>query len=311
MLDLYKLALFVRVAALGSLSKAASELTMSQPAISQHMATLEQQLGTALFVRSRRGVQLTMAGQKLLGYAEAMLNLSAEAEQAMMQIEQQAAKQLAIGATPGVSAYLLPDWIEQHRQQDATLSITLHTGISPDIIAGVLEQKLDFAIIEGEIEQLPVRLAVIELATVEQLVVVGAKHRWWERTTLALTELDRQPMVMRQARSQSRIWLDRALSERGIQPQVIAEFDHMESIKRMVMMSQACAILPHYAVLDEVANAKLWAIPLVPHPLQRTLKLIWRQRTLFSPVARSFLHYLSRLYPAIQRLIASMEGKRF
>lgn len=300
MIDLYKLEVFSRVVAAGSFSKAAPHLFMSQPAVSQHIHTLEQQLGATLLERSHQGVTLTAAGQTLLSYAEQILRLVAEAELAVTDVERLAGGQIAVGATPGVSAYLLPGWVERYRQRFPRLTVALQTGITSEIIGGVLGRSLALGIIEGEIEANDSRLGIRELEEVNQCVMVGPKHPWWERSHIALRDLDQQPMVMRQSGSQTRIWLDGALRQHGIQPHAIAELDNPESIKRLVMMGTAATILPGYAVQDEVSSGRMRAIPIDGTPLRRTLKLLWNRATLFSPVERSFIDHLGTIFPAAQ-----------
>ena len=113
MLDLHKLDIFATVARTGSFSAAAEQLLLSQPAVSQHVHDLEASLGTRLFARGRRGVTLTPAGVQLHDYTQAIFRLVAEAESAVTDVANLAAGQLAIGATPGVSVYLLPEPIQE------------------------------------------------------------------------------------------------------------------------------------------------------------------------------------------------------
>ena len=112
MLDLHKLEIFLRVVREGSFSRAAESLLMTQPAVSQHIQDLEAQLGTQLFVRERRGVSLTTEGETLHGYATRILQLMAEAENAVTDVTQLAGGSVSVAATPGISVYLLPEWVQ-------------------------------------------------------------------------------------------------------------------------------------------------------------------------------------------------------
>ncbi len=298
MLDIYKIEIFLRVAEEGSFSRAAEQLHMSQPAVSQHILALEQQLGAALFDRSRQGVALTPAGRTLQGYAEEIVRLAAEAELAVTDVRSVASGQVTVGATPGVSAYLLPDWIQSYRERFPNLTVSLQTAITPAIVRAVLARDLALGLVEGDIDDDDRRLGVADLEAIEQLVVVGPRHPWWERAALSLADLDRQPIVMRQAGSQTRIWLDARLREAGAQPRVVAELDNIESIKRMVQRGACCAVLPSYAVRDALEAGQLRAIPLEGARLCRTMRLLWNRAAPLTPVARSFLLHLGAIYPA-------------
>lgn len=299
MLDLHKLDIFLHVAEEGSFSKAAGQLHMSQPAVSQHILALEQQLGAALFERSRQGVALTPAGQSLRSYAERILRLVGEAELAVTDVHNLASGQIAVGATPGVSAYLLPEWVQGYRERFPNLSVSLHTGITPDIVGGILGRALALGVIEGELDGGDRRLGVAPLEEIDQLVVVGPRHTWWQRAAIPLDELGGQPIVMRQAGSQTRIWLDQELRAAGVQPRVVAELDNIESIKRIVTGGAAVTVLPAYAVRDEVAHGQLRTVAIDGAPLRRTLKLLWNRAAPLAPVAASFVRHLATFYPAL------------
>jgi len=113
MINLNKLEIFTIVVRAGSFSAAAEQLLMSQPAVSQHVQDLEASLGTRLFERGRRGVTLTAAGATLHGYTRAIFDLVAAAENAVTDVEHLATGQITVGATPGISAYLLPEPIQE------------------------------------------------------------------------------------------------------------------------------------------------------------------------------------------------------
>ncbi|MEZ4681318.1 MAG: LysR substrate-binding domain-containing protein [Caldilineaceae bacterium] len=158
-------------------------------------------------------------------------------------------------------------------------------------------------LIEGELDaQTTISLGVLPLEVVEQHIVVGPKHPWWERQSVDLNELDRQAFIMRQQTSQTRIWLEDVLSAHQVHPKVNAEFDNVESIKRTVMLGMCLTILPAYAVAHEVSAGQMHTIPIKASPLQRTLKLIWDKERPFSPIATAFLRHLSRRFPALTTL---------
>ena len=221
----------------------------------------------------------------------------------MTDVQHLASGQVRVAATPGVGVYLLPDWVQVFRQHYPNLSVTVETNITPQIVAGLRSGKMDIGFIEGELEGVePASVGVQELEVNEQFVIVGPKHPWWSRESVRLAELTGQSMVMRQRNSQTRIWLDSELQRAGVQVQVAAEFDNVESIKRAVAKGKDITILPDYAVHSELEMRLLHAVPVEGKPLQRTLKLVWNQHAFFSPVTRTFLHFLARYLPALRSL---------
>jgi DNA-binding transcriptional LysR family regulator len=276
---------------------------MSQSAVSQHIKDLEASIGRQLFQRGWRGVQLTAHGAVLHGYGQQILGLIAQAETALTDVEHLASGKVSIGATPGIAVYLAPDWVQRFRGRYPHLSAALQTGITAQIISEVLNQRLDVGFIEGELDgaQSP-RLAWLPLKEIEQKVVVGFRHAWWDRQQIALAELHRQSFIMRQPNSQSRIWLDATLAQYGIEPQIGAEFDNLEAAKRAVIAGACLAILPEYAVQHEVSQGMLHALEIEHRPLKRTLKLIWEHERPFSPITQAFLDELRHEFPMLSAM---------
>lgn len=291
MFDLYKLQIFVQVAQAGSFSGAAERLLMSQPAVSQHMKELEAMLGVQLFRRGRRGVTLTAEGRTLLDYAQRIFALAAEAESAVLNVVNLAGGQLNIGATPGVSAYLLPDWIRDFHERYPQVVITAHTATTPAIAEQLAARLLDLGFVEGDLEGPDAaRLEAEVLCEVPQYVLVGPKHPFWVCESVTLRELGGQAFVMRQAGSQSRLWLDRILEAHGARPRVAAELDNPEAIKRSVIGGATIGVLPAYAVRAELRNGSLRALR-TDVPLTRALRVVWDKSAPLSPIARTFLAF--------------------
>jgi DNA-binding transcriptional LysR family regulator len=300
MLDLYKLQIFSMVVREGSFSAAAERLYMTQSAVSQHIKDLEMSLGRTLFQRGWRGVKLTPHGEILNRYTAEIFNLVAEAENALIDIDHLTSGRVNMGATPGIGIYLAPDWVQDFRSRYPQLTVALQTGVTSQIVADVLAQKLDIGFIEGELDDRPQpRLTSLVLAEIEQLIVVGFKHPFWDRKQVTIGELTGQSLIVRQSGSQSRVWLDQALQQHGVDPAIGAEFDNLESIKRAVTVGACMAVLPPYVVQSEVEQNLLHMIPVKGKPFTRSLKLVWDSQTHFSPVTRAFLSALGKRYPAL------------
>lgn len=304
MLDLYKLKIFSVVVQEGSFSAAAERLYMTQPAVSQHMKELESSLGRQLFQRGWRGVRLTHHGEVLNRYAAEIFALVAKAESALTDVEHLSSGRVRLGVTPGIGVYLAPDWVQYFRTRYPQLTVALQTGITPEIVNDVLGQHLDMGFIEGELNiSLTPQLGMLVLEEVEQQVVVGSKHPYWEREMVSIDELRQLPMIVREANSQSRIWLEETLRHYGIEPVIGAEFDNLESIKRSVSLGMCMAIMPPYVVQAEVQQQLLHTIPVEGRHFTRSLKLIWDTNMHFSPIANAFLVELSQHYPALKAFV--------
>lgn len=304
MLSLYKLEIFAAVVQNGSFSAAAQQLYMSQPAVSQHIQDLEASLGTRLFERGRRGVTLTTAGETLHSYTEDILRLMAQAQANVTDVDNLAEGQITLGATPGVSVYMLPDWMRQFRERYPHLTIALQTAVTHDIVGDVLGGRLDVGFVEGELGEVRAEgLGRLDLCEIDWYVVVAQGHDWCGREDVLMHDLDGQPMIMRQPHSRTRVWVDAIFAEHAVKPRVVAEFDHPESIKQAVLSGMGLTILPDYALHRESDERRLHMLPIRDVPLKRALKLIYRENRPFSPVTRAFLALLTETFSDLATLL--------
>ena len=298
MLNLYKLRIFSAVARVGSFSKAAKALYLTQPAISQHISALEKQLGTPLFQRKQRGVVLTEAGETLLEYARQILWLTKAAESATMDIENIEEGFLRLGATPSASIYLLPDWMSTFRQKYPSINFSLETDVTSKIIVDIKSQSLEIGILEGEVSDDPA-LDIIPLIDTELLVVIPPDHAWSELDSVSIYSLGEEPFISRRMNSQTRSWVNHLLAEYDITPQIVFEFDDPESIKRAVIRKMGVSILPACAIQNELKQNLLIALPLQEKNLKRKLKCVYSSEYPLSAIGRAFIGMLSKNFPML------------
>lgn len=294
MFNLHQLEIFGKVVQCGSFSKAAKDLLMTQSAVSQHIRNLEVGIGAKLFNRGAQGVSLTEAGQTLHSYTQQLFDLLDEAQQAVQAVEGQQSTRLRIGATPGVSVYLLPEWLSTFRHDHPTLAAEVQTDICSALVEQLRVGNLDVAVVEGEVEEYNYAwLSVHKLYKVEQVVVVGHRHPWRNRTSVTIKELDGQRFIMREPDSHTRLWLDGVFNQHQVSPKIDAVLDNIESIKRAVSLGDSISILPPYTATQEAEQGTLHTVPIVDQPLIRTLRLLQPRKS--SPIPslpEKFIAYL-------------------
>lgn len=268
---------------------------MSQSAVSQHIRNLEIGIGATLFDRGAHGVSMTDAGQTLHVYTQQLFDLLAEAQQAVKEVEGQQSTRLRIGATPGVSVYLLPEWLSTFRRTHPTLTPEVQTDICSVLVEQLRVGNLDIAVVEGEVEEYNYNwLTVRKLYSVEQVVVVGHRHPWNSRENVSMKELDGQRFIMREPDSHTRLWLDGVFSQYSVAPQIDVVLDNIESIKRAVALGDSITILPPYTATQEAALGTLHTVSIVDQPLVRTLRLLQPRKSSSTPsLTEKFVSYLN------------------
>jgi len=307
MLTLYQLRIFLTVAEEGSLTRAAERLFLTQPAVSQHIRTLEKQIGTQLFERGRRGMRLTPAGEVLVEYAQRILRLTIEAQQAALVASQKIFGDFQLGASPGVGACLAPRWIHRLHEQYPDMRVRLRTDKTPVVIRELVRGDIDIAIVEGEIEIGP--FFVTPLWDEEIVLVVGPEHPWWGRDKVDPRELHDQGFIMREPESLTRAWEVQTLSKYGVHAHPVAELDSPSAIKRAVQSGLGIALLPQFAIQQEINEGRLHPVRLTTGPLSRTLKLAWTDESLHNSAVMAFIRVLSAEFPHLTVQMRSQKNR--
>ena len=304
MLSLYKLEIFYIAALQGSFSATAEQLFMTQSAVSQHVQELEARLGVMLFKRGRRGVMLTDRGQMLFEYAEKLLALAAEAENRVTDVANLSEGRASIGATPTIGVYLVPQWLQDFRQENKQLTVSLSTAITDQIIKDVKSLKLELAFVEGEIEtDIHADIATLKLDVIDWYVIVAPTHPWWNQEVVSLEQLHQCGFVMRQRGSHTRAWVDKFFAEYNIMPRITAEFDNPESIKQALYTGDNVTLLPRYTIQREIEAGQLRYLPIHDVSLQRDLKLVWNSKRPFTPISYAFIRFIQVHYPTLQEIM--------
>jgi len=298
-MDLRRLEIFVKVAELGSFSRAAQALALTQPTVSEHVRALEDELGTQLLDRLGRGAAPTRAGQLLLGYAQRMLTLSREAHQALEHFQGRLSGELIVGGSTIPGEYVLPALIGQFKSKQAEISIVLLIGDSRQVSEWVDEGRVELAIVGARPAQRA--LEARELTGDELVVVVPAEHAWARRQAVTLAELQAEPMVVRERGSGSREALERALSAADTSLaafRIVGEMGSTEAVKQGVRAGVGVALISKRAVEDECRAGLVSCVKVTTMPVARAFYLVTNRERSRSPLALAFLTFLESQFPA-------------
>jgi DNA-binding transcriptional LysR family regulator len=191
--DLRQLEIFAKVAELGSFSRAAQALFLTQPTVSEHIRTLEDELGVRLLDRLGRGAAVTKGGALLLGYAQRMLALAREARQAMESFQGRMSGDLLVGASTIPGEYILPALIGRFKEKFPDIAITLLIGGSQAVSDWVLEGRAELGVVGAR----PGHRALDhrELLPDDIALIVSAGHPWQGRKEITLEELRAEPFA--------------------------------------------------------------------------------------------------------------------
>jgi DNA-binding transcriptional LysR family regulator len=271
MLDLHRLRLLREFAVRGSIARTAAVLGYTPSAVSQQLATLEREVGTALLDRTARRAELTDAGRQLAGHAERILAMVEEAETDMSARAQEPAGRVAATAFPSAAVAFAPALVRSLRAHPR-LTLVLRQTHAHEGLAQVRSGEVDVAIVDDwtgrlvdEIETGGSFLSCYHLIRDQLVLVVPRAHRAADPGEVVdLRALRHEPWLAAPASEPSRQAVDRLFTAVGVAPPVLSEFEGMLTIVSLVARGIGIAILPRLAV---AAGERRVAVRDLPHGL--------------------------------------------
>ena len=285
-MELNELQVLQAVAAERSFSRAATRLHRTQPAVSQAIRRLEDELGERLFDRSSKGGRLTEAGTILLDYAERLTRLKDAAEGAVRELQELRRGRVVIGVNEAAVHVLLPI-VVQFREAYPHAQVEMRRVQSRQIPGEVLNRSLDFGLVTfppGERGLLSVPLGVDEL-----VMLTHPTHPLARRRQVTREEFGRQTVIAHNDPSPRRERVLRLFEQKHAPINIQMSLPSLDGIKRAVEMNLGVALLPRRCALSEIARKQLAAVRVPQLRVPRSLRLLYRQTGESSHAANAFL----------------------
>ncbi|MGO2541159.1 LysR family transcriptional regulator [Specibacter sp. AOP5-B1-6] len=280
--DLAGLEILVAVGEVGSLSRVAELLGVSQQAVSSRVRSLEGQVGASLIARSARGSALTATGAVIAGWASEVLAAAERLEAGIESIRSEAMRHLDVAASLTVAEYLLPRWLLalRDRQESAGQVVTrigLTAANSEAVIALVRSGSVPLGFIETPDIPADLRAATIGRDTLQ--VAVSPTHAWARRRKpLTAEELANTPLISREEGSGTRKALEYLFDRPGATGVLVPprlELSSTAAVRTAIASGVAPGVLSSLAIADDLALGRLVAVEATGVKLTRTLSAVW------------------------------------
>lgn len=271
----FRLKVFRTVAAEASFRRAAERLHLSQPAVSQQIRALEEELGVALFDRGKGRVHLTDAGATLLPWARKGARLAEEALAALEEARGEVAGELRIGASLTITQYVLPRMLGEFARRHPRLHFSVKSANTENIVAALAARSIDLGLIEGPVSSRDVfRQPFLE----DHLVLIaGRRYPWPEKTPVPVHALTEVPLIMRERGSGSRRVVELALRRAGLrwkELRIAMELDSIVAIISAVEAELGAAFVSEWAVRKDLRLGAVRVIPVEGVDMRRHFSLI-------------------------------------
>src|SRR5437763_1766181 len=292
-MELHQLAYFESVSRHLHFTRAAQELNVAQPSVSQQIRKLEHELGAPLFNRMKRHVTLTEAGKTFLPHAKAVLQRLEEARLEVQELSGMRKGTLSVGAPPSVGTHLLPRALAAFSRRHPGITLTFREAGSRTLVNLLEGGELDLAVVIQ-----PIRHPALEtqpLLEEELLLAVPREHPLANgHRRVRLTQLRDEPFVLlREGTYDLRDQTLAACRRAGFEPVIALDGGEMDSMLRFVAAGIGLAVLPEMVLAEvDVADRSVAVRRLLPR-LGRSLVLARRRDRYFSAAAREFAGVLS------------------
>ncbi len=292
-----KLNTLLKVYEMGSYTRAAEKLSLTQPAVSKHIRQLERELGVSIFDRTGPKLRLTPEGKLIVRYAERVIALSDGLRRALAD-RNRAVDRLRVGVTHTSESSIVAEVLARYTEENVNTRITLRTDALASLYEMLKSYQIDIAIVEGDVSDPAIR--TIRLDTDDLAVAVSNEHPLASRPSVTIDELRRERLILRLPSSGTRTLFDANLESRGLSPDdfnVILEVDNIATIKDLVRRNYGVSVLARSACMDELRKGKIRMLPIEDLTMVRQINLLYHHTFEHAEVLQDIV----RIYNAATR----------
>ena len=299
-MDLKQLEYFVRVAELGSFTRAAIELDVAQPALSRQVRLLEVELRQNLLVRNGRGAVPTEAGKLLLEHGRGILYQVERAREDLGRLRGGLAGRVSVGLPTSVARVLTVPLTRAFRDALPEARLSISEGLSSGLQEGLTSGRLDIVVLYNA---QPSREIDVTPLMEEDLLLVRARppglHEDPPPGPITLDEVAKLPLVIPTRPNAIRMHVEAEMADVGCRPNVILEIDGVSAILDLVLDGAGCAILSRNALLNTPRPSHYAAQQIGDPPLRIRLSLATSLQRPATPVQKATLDLIRQKAPAV------------
>lgn len=283
---LHQLQLFLKIVQTKSITEAANELHLTQPAVSIQLKNLQEQFDIPLTEVIGRKLYITEFGYEIAEAATKILNEVQQINFKTAKFKNQIFGTLKVSSVSTgkyIIPYLLSDFIKANKNVDLILDVT-NKGL---VVEALKNNQIDFALMSVIPEQIQLNS---ELLMENKLYLVGSKHFEIQKDCYDLDIFESNPIIFREEGSGTRHVVEKFWLNRKIKVAKKMELTSNETVKQAVIAGLGIAIMPLIGIKNELMNGDLKIIPVKHFPLCSQWSIFWQKDKMFSPVAASYLN---------------------
>ncbi|MBL7865245.1 MAG: LysR family transcriptional regulator [Cyclobacteriaceae bacterium] len=287
---LNQLQVFLKVTQTESVTRAAEELNLSQPAVSIQLRNLQDQFDIPLTELVGRKLHITEFGREIARSADAILQQVASINNKTSTYKGLLTGRLKLSVV-STGKYMMPYFLAPFMNKNASLELNMMVTNRSGVIASLEDNAVDFAFVSI----LPKAPAVDKMDLVEnKLFMVGKGGSGFKKSSYPKSILKDLPLIFREEGSGTRMEMDDFIRRNRLSVIRKMELNSNEAVKQSVMAGLGYSIMPHIGIKNELENGSLQIIPVTGMPIRNTWRLIWLKGKQHGPVAAAFLEFIRK-----------------
>ncbi|WP_097027837.1 LysR family transcriptional regulator [Clostridium peptidivorans] len=287
-LDLYKV--FCEVTKYESFSKGAKALYMTQPAVSQAIMQLEEELEVRLFTRTSRGVVLTNEGRLLFEYANSAINLINVGEEKLLESKNIMLGELKIGVGDAISRYFLPPYLDKFHSEYPSIKLKIVNRTTLELCSMLKSGEIDIAICNFPIED--PSLETKRCMDVQDIFVCGDKFKDTLSMPLSFEELSKLPLILLDNKSNSRRYVEKYILSKGIEITSEIELGSHDLLLEFAKINLGLACVIKEFSQEYLKNEILYEVKTVEEIPKRSIGMCFSKSVSLSPASKKFVEIL-------------------
>lgn len=285
-----QLKMFVTIAQTQSITRAAEELHLTQPAISVQLKNFQDQFDLPLTEIIGRQLYLTEFGKEVAVAAQRVLDEVNKIDFLTAAHKGQLSGTLKISSV-SIGNYVMPYFLSGFMESNPGVELLLDVTDKKDVIESLEKNEVDFALVSV----LPEKLTLEKMELIDnKLVLVGNAQTSFPKKPSPKSLLEKLPLIYRERGSGSRLLMEEFLNKSNVKVKKKMELTTNESVKQAVMAGLGYAIVPLISLKNELRFNDLQIIPVKGLPIQTNWYLVWLKGKKFSPIAQAYLNYLHK-----------------
>ncbi len=290
-MDIHQLKIFVSVYKNKSFSRASEQLYLTQPTISDHIKTLEEEFSCRLFDRLGRTILPTKEADALYGHAVDIIERADAVKELIGHFKKEPAGELVIGASTIPGTYLLPAVMTAFQKKYPSISFQIIIADSKEVVRKVLAHELLLGIVGAKLNN----SQIVYSPLIEDELIVVASSQFTKKQSMSIKEVAVLPMVLREEGSGTRKEIERIFSSKGINIEslnIAGFFGSTDSIKQAVKAGMGVSILSRLSVVDELKHKILKEITLSGMQMKRHFYVVTHKKRTLPAAYTLFLKHV-------------------